>query len=61
MIKDYQLMLMVLFLLFLDFAILIAWQIVDPMMRETKELPPEVGESVPARSLAAGTNGARFA
>ena len=54
-------MLMVLFLLFLDFAILIAWQIVDPMMRETKELPPEVGESVPARSLAAGTNGARFA
>ena len=43
-IKDYQLMLMVAFLMFLDFAILSLWQILDPVRRQTQELPPEVSK-----------------
>ncbi|KAK2140805.1 hypothetical protein LSH36_1241g00020 [Paralvinella palmiformis] len=44
-IRDYKLVLIVAVMLKVDGVVLTAWQLVDPLRRETKDLPPEIDPS----------------
>ena len=44
-IKDYKLVLLVVVLLCVDIIVLGAWQGIDPVRRQTRELPSEVRET----------------